>query len=341
MKSIRLGKTELNVSEIGFGGIPIIPLGFDESVTIVNHCFQQGITLFDTANMYGDSEKKIGNALEKVRDKVVLATKTLNRDAEGAGKHISYSLGNLGTDTIDIYQFHNISKDSDLDQILASGGAYEAANAAKKEGKINFIGFSSHDIQTAIKACKTELFATIQFPFNFIENQPADNLFKVAKDLDMGIIAMKPLGGGLLDRADLCFKFLQQYPEVFPIPGIQSCEEVDEIIALYRDRQPLNQTDQKEIDAIQKELGKKFCHRCGYCMPCEQGVKITEVMSFRSMAKRMDLPFALAISGSNMETVDKCTECGECLDKCPYSLQIPDLLKEHQAYFKSLAEKKG
>lgn len=339
MKSIRLGKTELNVSEIGFGGIPIIPLSFDESVSIVDHCYKQGITFFDTANMYGDSEKKIGSSLEKVRDKVVYATKTLNRDAQGAEKHITYSLNNLKTDTIDIYQFHNISKDSDLDQILGPGGAYESANNAKKEGKIKFIGFSSHDIKTAIKACKTELFATIQFPFNFIENQPADNLFKIARDLDMGIIAMKPLGGGLLERADLCFKFLQQYPDVVPIPGIQSCEEIDEIIALYRNRQPLNQTDQKEIEKIQKELGKNFCHRCGYCMPCDQGVKITDVMSFRSMAKRMDLPIALAILGPNMETVDNCTECGECLDKCPYSLQIPELIREHQTYFKNLAEK--
>jgi len=339
MKSTRLGKTDIHVSELGFGGIPIIPLGFEEAVSIVDHCFKHGITFFDTANMYGDSEKKIGSALEPVRKDVVIATKTLARDAQGATKHIRYSLENLKTDVIDIYQFHNISKDSDLEQVLAPSGAYEAASNAKNEGKIKHIGFSSHDIKTAIKACKTERFETLQFPFNFIEHQPADTLFNIAKDLDMGIIAMKPLGGGLLERADLCFKFLQQYPDVVPIPGIQSCKEIDEIIALYQDPKPLSVADKKEIETIQNELGKNFCHRCGYCMPCDQGVKITEVMSFRSMAKRMDLSFALAISGPNMETVDNCTECGECLEKCPYSLQIPELLKEHQAYFKSLTAK--
>jgi len=341
MKSIRLGKTELNVSELGFGGIPIIPVGFDESVAIVNHCFEQGITFYDTANMYGDSEKKIGSALEKVRDKVIYATKTLKRDSEGANKHIAYSLENLKTNFIDLYQLHNLSKESDLETVLGPNGAYEALDAAKKEGKIKFIGFSSHDIPTAIKACETGKFSTIQFPFNFIENQPADKLFKIAKGLDMGIIAMKPLGGGLLERADLCFKFLQQYPEIIPIPGIQSREEVDEIIELYSNRQPLSKTDQKEIEIIQNELGRNFCHRCGYCVPCEEGVKIPDIMSFRSMAKRMDLPIAIAIAGPNMETVDHCTECGECLEKCPYSLQIPELIREHQTYFKSLTDKTG
>lgn len=341
MKSIRLGKTGFMVSEVGFGGIPIIPLGFDESVSVVRHCFEQGITFFDTANMYGDSEKKIGNALESVRDKIIVATKTLSRDKEGAQKHIGYSLKNLKTDTIDLYQFHNISKESDLDQILGPGGALEAVRAAMDDGKIRFMGFSSHDIATAIKACKTELFTTIQFPFNFIECQPVDNLFKVAEDLDMGIIAMKPLGGGLLERADLCFRFLQQYPKVVPIPGIQSIPEMDEIISLYHERRPLTQADNKEIDNIRSELGKHFCHRCGYCMPCEQGVKITDVMSFRSMVKRMDLQIGLALSGPNMESVENCTECGECLEKCPYSLPIPDLLKEHLAYFKTLSEDAG
>ena len=92
MKIKELGKTGLKVSELGFGGIPIIPLGVEEAVTVVRHCFDLGITFFDTANMYGDSESKIGQALEKVRDKVVLATKTLDRTYEGAAGHIDQSL---------------------------------------------------------------------------------------------------------------------------------------------------------------------------------------------------------------------------------------------------------
>jgi predicted aldo/keto reductase-like oxidoreductase len=341
MNTVRLGKTELLVSQVGFGGIPIIPLGFEDGVAVVSHCFERGMTFFDTANMYGDSEKKIGQALETVRDKVVIATKTLERSAEGAAKHIAYSLENLKTDYIDLYQMHNISKENDLNEILASGGALEAINKAKADGKIKFIGFSSHDIAMAIKVCLTGLFSTIQFPFNFIESDPADELFKVAQELDMGIIAMKPLGGGLLERADLCFRFLQQYPYVVPIPGIQNVEEANEIFELYRSPQPLSQKDLSEIEKIRSELGKRFCHRCGYCVPCEQGVKIPEVLGFRTIARRLSPAITIAFTKDAMETVGNCSECGECLDKCPYRLAIPDLIQEYQTLFQDYVSKHG
>ncbi len=335
MKSVRLGKTGLLVSEVGCGGIPIIPLSFDQGVSVVRHCFEQGITFFDTANMYGDSERKIGHALKSVRDKVVLATKTLKRDSEGATKHIMYSLESLRTDSIDLYQLHNISNEGELGKILAPGGAYEAVSKARSEGKLNFIGFSSHDISTAIKACRTGLFSTVQFPFNFIEHDPADELFKIAQELDMGIIAMKPLGGGLLDRADLCFRFLQQYPHVVPIPGISTQKEANEIIELYLSPRPLSEADHKQIEILRSELGKKFCHRCGYCIPCEQKVDIPGVMNFRPLVARR-LPHSTVINmvETAVESAENCTECGECLEKCPYNLPIPDLLKENVALFK-------
>ena len=334
MNTVRFGKTGLMVSEIGFGGIPIIPLDFEDGVKVVRHCFERGITFFDTANAYADSERKIGKALEGVREKIILATKTGKRDAEGAAKHIEYSLDNLRTDYIDIYQFHNIGNEKALEQILAPGGAYEAVGKAHEEGKIRNIGFSSHDIATAIKGCRTGRFSTLQFPFNFIEKDPADELFKVAQDQDMGIIGMKPLGGGLLERADLCMKFLQQHQYVLPIPGISSIEEADEIIELYLSPKPLSDVDQKEIEQIRSELGSRFCHRCGYCLPCEQGVMIPNVMSFRSQSRRFPPAVVVILVKKAMESVDECTDCGECLERCPYSLEIPDLLKEHLSVYK-------
>jgi uncharacterized protein len=332
MKTVRLGKTELMVSELGFGGIPIIPIGFEDSVAVVTHCFEQGITFYDTANAYADSEKKIGAALESVREKVIIATKTSMRDAEGAAKHINFSLENLNTDYIDLYQFHNISSDEELEKILAPNGAMEAVTQAVDSGKIRHVGFSSHKIETSIKTCQTGLFSTIQFPFNFIENEPLDELFITAQDLDMGIIAMKPLGGGLLERADLCFKFLQQYPYVVPIPGIMYQKEIDEILSLYKSPKLLNDTDLKDIEGIRGELGKEFCHRCRYCLPCDQDVKIPEILGFRSMKKRIP-PAAIAIAQAAMTSVDNCTECEECIDKCPYDLGIPLLIRRHREQY--------
>jgi predicted aldo/keto reductase-like oxidoreductase len=327
------------VSELGFGGIPIIRLEIDEAVAVIRHCFERGVTFFDTANVYGDSEGKIGAALESVRDSIVLASKTLLREADTAVDHIDYSLENLRTDRIDLYQIHNIASDETLEQVLAPGGAYEALAKAREEGKIRFIGLSSHNMATAIKACRTGRFDTLQFPFNFIERDPADELFGVAREMDMGIIGMKPLGGGLLERADLCFKFLQQYPDVVPISGIQAKDELDEIVGLYESPTPLSEADNVAIEEIRSELGVKFCHRCEYCMPCEKGVLIPGVMSFKSIARRLAPAAAIAMPYAAMETVEKCEDCGECVEKCPYDLSIPDLLKENLALYNDFTKK--
>ncbi|MGD8564514.1 MAG: aldo/keto reductase, partial [Desulfarculaceae bacterium] len=213
MKKIRLGRTGLMVSEIGFGGIPVTRLDLQEAVDLIAYCFEKGINFFDTANMYGDSEEKIGRALEDVRDQVILATKSRKLDGGGLKEHMTRSLEMLRTDYIDLFQIHNLSKPEELERALAPGGACEALAQAKDEGIIRHIGFSSHNPDTALKACRTGLFTTVQIPFNFVEPQVEEKVFAAAREMDMGLIAMKPLGGGLLDRADLCFAFLRQYPD--------------------------------------------------------------------------------------------------------------------------------
>jgi predicted aldo/keto reductase-like oxidoreductase len=340
LNTVKLGGTGLEVSEVGFGGIPIIPLPKNEAVSIVKYCFDLGITFFDTANMYPTSEEKIGTALEAVRDQVVIATKTTQRDADGAAAHIDTSLKQLKTDWIDIYQVHNVSNGETLEQILAPQGAYEAIVRARDTGKIRFIGISSHSIQTAMEALKTGLFQTLQFPFNFIENDPQNELFPFACQNDVGIIGMKPLGGGLLERADLCFGFLQQHPHVVPIPGIRAKREADQIIEWYRHPQRLSRSDLKEMQKIQTVLGEKFCHRCEYCMPCEQGVQIPSVLIFQAAAKRLSPEGVSAWLAKAMESVTECIECGQCEEKCPYNLPIADLLKENLALFKKIEETK-
>jgi hypothetical protein len=335
---VKLNGTDLEVSEVGFGGIPIIPLQKNEAVSIVKYCFDLGITFFDTANMYTTSEEKIGTALETVREKAVIATKTTRRDAKGTAAHIDTSLKQLKTDWIDIYQAHNVSNEEALQQILAPQGAYEAIAKARDAGKIRFIGISSHSISTAMKALQTGLFNTLQFPFNFIENDPENDLFPFACQNNVGIIGMKPLGGGLLERADLCFRFLQQHRHVVPIPGIRANEEADQIIDLYRHPQPLSRSDFEEMEKIRKVVGEKFCHRCEYCMPCEQGVQIPSVLIFQAAAKRLSPEGVSAWLGNAMQSVAECIECGQCEDKCPYNLPIAELLKENLALFKDMVK---
>jgi predicted aldo/keto reductase-like oxidoreductase len=335
MNTIRLAGTDLEISEIGFGGIPIMTLSMNAAVSIVKYCFDHGITFFDTANMYLSSEEKIGTALEAVREKVVIATKTAQRDAKEVAAHIDLSLQQLKSDWIDLYQLHNVSNQENLQQVLGPHGAFEAARRARDAGKIRHIGISSHNIPTALEALKTGLFQTLQFPFNFIENDPANELFPQARRHDVGLIGMKPLGGGLLERADLCFGFLQQHPDVVPIPGIRAKKEADEIIELYASPKSLSKADLIEIENIRSVLGEKFCHRCEYCMPCEQGVQIPSVLIFQAVAKRLPREGVTAWLGKAMESVAECIECGECEQKCPYNLPIADLLKENLALYRA------
>lgn len=333
MQRKRLGTTGLEVSEIGFGGIPIIPLSPAEAVAVIRRCFELGITFFDTANMYPTSEEKLGAALEPVRSAVVIATKTAARDAAGAAAHIDLSLRLLRTDWIDIFQLHNLSNAAALEQALAPDGAYAAAARAREAGKVRVIGFSSHSPAIAVQALATGLFATVQFPFNFIEVDPLEELLPLAVARGAGIIGMKPLGGGLLERADLCFKFLRQYPEVVPIPGIRAAREAEEIVALLGDPQPLSEADREAIAAIRTALGDRFCRRCEYCMPCEQGVQISHVLMLKPALRRLSPEGVRGWIGKAMETVAQCAACGACVERCPYGLPIPDLLKENLALY--------
>ncbi len=334
MRQVRLGRTGFEISELGMGGIPITRLGLEEAVGLIAHCFEQGITFFDTANVYGDSEIKMGAALADVRDRVVLATKTICRDRAGAEAQLEQSLRQLRTDRIDLYQLHNISTSEILAEVTAPAGACEALAEARRAGRIRAIGFSSHNLETAAAACRTGLFETVQVPFNFIESDPAEKLFPAARAQDMGIIAMKPLGGGLLGRADLCFAFLQQHPEVVPIPGVESRAEVDEILECYRTRRPLDQAARAEIETLRAEMGPRFCHRCGYCQPCPQGIDIWRVLLFKPQTRRFPPEMALRMSGQAMEAAEQCERCGECQERCPYDLPVPDLIAESLDYFR-------
>ena len=341
MKKKRLGKTGLMVSELGFGGIPIMQLETDDAAEMVRYCFDRGVNFFDTANMYLDSEGKIGQALEGVRDQVVIATKTLERSRQKAAEHITNSLKQLRTDYIDLFQFHNLSEDFELETVLAPGGAIEAAMEAKDKGQIRHIGFSAHNQDAALKVIQTGLFETVQFPFNFVETQALEALHPAALEKDMGIIAMKPLGGGMLERADLCFKFLQQHQHVIPIPGVSNKKEFDQILAMYETPQPLTDQDRQDIESIRERLGESFCRRCGYCLPCPQGVMIREAQMFPAIMNRLAPLQAIVFMKGAIASVEECIECGECEEKCPYNLPIVEMLKGHVERYRELEASQG
>lgn len=329
-----LGNTGLTVSEVGFGCIPIIRLETGQAVKTLRHAYEQGITFYDTANAYRDSEAKLGQAFAGRRDKVVIATKTGRRDGAGALEHLDNSLRRLQTDYIDLYQLHQISREPDWEAAIAAGGALEVVTKARQQGKVRHIGVTSHSLAMAVRLLKTGLFSTIQFPFNFIEDAARGELRELAQKMNAGFIVMKPFAGGMIDNGAIAFKFLRQFPELLPIPGFDSPESVDQILALYKEENRVTTADRELMDKYREELGKQFCRRCEYCQPCPHGVMITPAMGYQVIARRMSPAVAVDFARPAMESVEKCIECGDCVLRCPYELPIPAMLKKHHTMFK-------
>ena len=333
MRTLELGKTGLLVSEVGFGGIPIIRLSTEEAVKVLKRAYERGITLYDTANMYLDSEEKMGVAFDGIRDKVVLATKSLKRDRAGVAADIELSLKRMRTDFIDLFQIHQLSLEADYEKVTGPDGALESVFRAKEDGRIRHVGLTSHSIEMAMRLLETGLFSTVQFPFNFIESKPVETLHPLARAREIGILAMKPFGGGVVEDGELCFKFLRQYPDIIPLPGFDAVEQVDQIVALYGKENDVLEADLASMERWRAELGQEFCRRCEYCQPCEHGVMITPAMNYPIIARRMSGRKAAGFAAKMMESVRNCIECGECTDRCPYNLPIPEMLKKHLALY--------
>ena len=330
MEKIRLGRTEMMVTKLGFGGIPIQRVSENEAMTVVRRCLELGITFLDTANGYTTSEERIGKVISGQREGLILATKSLARTREEIESHLKLSLERLGVESIDLYQFHNVIDANTLETILAPNGLMDVVQEAKRAGRVKHVGITSHQIDTAKEAVKSDCFETIMFPFNFITREAADELLPLAREHDVGFIAMKPLAGGMLDNVTLAIKYLLQFPDVVSIPGIEKVHEIEEIMQILEGPQTMTAAEQEEMEQMRQELGTQFCRRCDYCQPCQVEIPISDVMAFRSAAKR--LPPVRLFTGKFAEALEKaanCTECGECEEKCPYHLPIRETIAEN------------
>ncbi len=339
MITTRLGKTGLEVSRVGIGGIPIQRPSEDEAIEIIHRALDLGINFIDTARGYRTSESLIGKALAALagrRDQVIVATKGWG-DRATTLECIEESLKQLNTGYIDLYQFHGINTFEYYEQILGPGGGMEGAQAALQAGKVRHIGFSSHSLDVALKAVASDCFETVQVPFNLVCKEAADQLVPLAREHDVGFIAMKPFAGGMLQDANLAIRYLLQFDNVVPDPGI---EKVEEIVSIVNGGDwTLSPQEQQKIEAIRSEVGTRFCRRCEYCMPCPEGVLIAPLMNQHVLWKLWPTEQILAWGyvTDAIKSAGNCIECGECEEKCPYQLPIREMMAENVALYERMA----
>lgn len=330
MEKRRLGKTNLDVSAVGFGGITIQSANEDIAYEVLLEAHKQGINFIDTARGYKTSEELIGSALKRVgRDKFYLATKSMARDYEGIKLEFETSLLKLQTDYIDLFQFHNVRTKEQLDQVLSSDGAYRAVKEYQDLGIIKHIGITSHSADVLDLALDTDYFSTIQFPYNPVELQ-GEEVFKKAKSKDIGVIIMKPLAGGAITKGELSLRFVLENENVTTvIPGMETVDLIKENSKVGQNIRRLTDEEREELHEETKLLGSRFCRRCGYCQPCPIGIDIPSNFLFNGYFLRYNLPeWAIErYRAQEVRAVD-CIECGECETKCPYDLPIIEMLKE-------------
>ena len=330
---MRLGKTDLEVNKNGFGALPIQRRNMKDSIEILKTAYDNGIDFYDTARFYTDSEEKLGKAFRDVREDIYIASKTGMETVEEFWKDLETSLKELKTDYLDLYQFHNISfcpkEDDDL---------YQAMLEAKNRGMVNHIGITTHKITIAHEALETGLYETLQYPFSYLSGKEELELVEKCRKLDVGFLAMKAMGGGLIKNSKASYAYINQFDNVLPIWGIQKLSELNEFLS-YDDSTILDDELKQAIENDKTELGDNFCRGCGYCMPCPEEINI-------SLCGRMSLWIRRFPTEPNMDertqeimkkTLD-CVECYQCVDNCPYELDIPQLLKENYEDYMNVLE---
>ena len=326
-----LGKTGLQISRLGLGGIPIQKIDAPGTRVLVSELLAAGVNFIDTARGYTVSEEYLGYALEGVRDRFVLATKSMARTKEAMARDIETSLHNLRTDYIDLYQIHNPGA-KDIETVTAPGGALEALLEARAAGKIGHIGITLHSADLFQKALEWPWVETVMFPYNVVETQGEELIAQCAQK-NIGFICMKPLAGGAIDDAATAMRFVAVNPNVtVVIPGMADVREIAQNVDAIANTAPLSATELATVDSIRASLGTNFCRRCNYCAPCTAGINISAVFLFEGYYSRYDLKDWARDRYTQMsKTASDCIGCGVCESRCPYNLPIREMLKKAAA----------
>lgn len=327
MGKILLGSTGIEIEKNGFGCLPIQRVSKEDAARLLRKAADGGINYFDTARAYSDSEEKMGYAFAGMRDKVVIATKTHAQTGAELKEHLETSLKMLGTDYIDVYQFHNPAF---VPRPGGEDGLYDAALEAKAQGKIRHIGITNHRLPVAREAVESGLYATLQFPYSYLSGPQDRELVDMCRARGMGFVAMKGMAGGLLANGTAAAVWMAQQEGVVPIWGVQHEWELDQFLACVPDAPAMTEEYRALIEKDRSELTGDFCRSCGYCMPCPVGIQINQCARMSLMLRRMPAAeYLTEYWQGEMKKIENCLHCGKCASKCPYGLDTPRLLQDN------------
>lgn len=333
MTQVLLGRTGIVTDKNAFGALPIQRISEAAAARLLQKALDGGITFFDTARSYSDSEEKIGNALKGRRKEFFLATKTPARTAADFWEDLATSLRLLQTEYVDILQFHNppfCPKPGD------GTGLYEAMLAAKAQGKIRFIGLTNHRLPVAREAVESGLYDTLQFPFSYLASEEDKALARLCAQKNVGFIAMKALAGGLITNARAAYAFLAQHENALPIWGVQHEKELDEFLGFISAPPALTPALAALIEADRQELAGDFCRGCGYCEPCPAQIDIKTSARMSLLLRRAPAAGYLTPDWQEkMRRIEACLHCNHCVEHCPYGLDTPELLRRNYADYKT------
>ena len=341
------------VSQVGFGGTWISELPLEEAIAVVRYAFELGINFFDTARLDGDSEEKIGIALQDVRDHCIIATKVGSRTKKESLEDFHCSLKRLRTDRLDIIQLHGIDDEKTLTKAMSDEGSLKTCKEARKQGLVDFIGFTGHKPRVLAKAVKSGEFDTVLVPINVVTRQVLEELVPIAKANDVGVIAMKPLSAKTSTLITCLYKpslsLISDEPELklllgesrddmvnsalrydlsqdisVVIPGLRSLAEVENAVKTGNNYTGLSKEEQQRFFIYLCD----YCRDCGLCLPCSQNINIPAMLHFHDFHAKFGLKaWAKKLYGGLEVTADKCNGCSLCEPKCPYKLPIQKKLK--------------
>ena len=333
MQTRILGRTGLEVSIVGFGGIPIRRPETEEAVEIYRLGMDRGITYYDAARAYSKCEERLGAAIEgRNREDLVICSRDLSHTKEEMAAAVDTSLQTLGTEYLDVYQCHELHQAEDLEECLAPGGAFEALDEARDAGKIRFVGMTSHNPDVIMSGLETGLMDVILIMMNYVNRRMVEDVLPRAKADNVGVAVMKPLGGCLLAaHADLALRWVLSQEGVHTtVPGMWRRFEVEANAMVGRDFEPLSDEELTVLDEMRDSKLPQYCRLCYRHHTCPKGVEISRLMITDLLYQRHGIEEALERDWDrDLARVEECLTCevqDECRASCHFGIDIPNVL---------------